>query len=342
MAGGAEERYFYHSFPRRCRGTPAEIEEGCTILGIIRDHGLALVPQVIQWEYPHADGSPNRTSDVFQQRVCFTELPPAELVGHARKFGRFALEFDIATLKALGAMPVFYIPKAVGAVQGAEWAANVMVMQLQDAYVLSLRFAGISKMMQESQPGEKVIRATVGFDKPKTFDLDIADTRHVFEMLGFALTPPEMLTPAFEAAMRFFVPADDPREHIELGYYREREWRIATNIVMAGGVALLQAPTEDLIQRLKALDPEFFDQKYHASRGDQTRADGVSMLAEFNGRSIVQLARRIVVPRAALKQAKAIFKNMDGAPSIVTLESLNRRARLARMTRLLQGLFRKT
>ena len=69
MAEAAPERFFYHSFPRRSRFTPAEIEEGCTILGIIRDHGLALVPQVTQWKYAHANGTPNRTSEVLQQRV---------------------------------------------------------------------------------------------------------------------------------------------------------------------------------------------------------------------------------------------------------------------------------
>ncbi|HEX4415021.1 MAG TPA: hypothetical protein VH107_15400 [Lacipirellulaceae bacterium] len=143
MPESVPERFFYHSFPRRSRFTQAEIEEGCTILGIIRDHGLALVPQVMQWEYPHADGSPNRTSEVLQQRVCFTELQHSELNGHAAKFGRFAIEFRVPVLKALGAIPVFYIPRAVGEVQGAEWAANVMVMQLQDAYVLTLRLAGL-------------------------------------------------------------------------------------------------------------------------------------------------------------------------------------------------------
>ncbi|MGD0192466.1 MAG: abortive infection system antitoxin AbiGi family protein [Rhizomicrobium sp.] len=342
MAEAAPERFFYHSFPRRSRFTPAEIEEGCTILGIIRDHGLALVPQVMQWEYPHADGSPNRTSEVMQQRVCFTELPPAELSAHATKFGRFAIEFRVPVLKALGAIPVFYIPRAVGEVQGAEWAANIMVMQLQDAYVLALRLAGLLEGVKKASPDEKTIRCTLGFTESglKDFNLDIASAKHVFEILTYALTPPDMLAPAFEAAMRYFVPADDLRQHEELSYYREREWRIAANVTM-GGKALLQEPSQDLIDRLKALDPKFFAETFHPSQGDKTRADLVSALPGLNGRSIVQLARRIIVPKAALKQAREIFRDVPDAPPIVTLESVNQRSRLEKVMRLLTAPFRR-
>jgi len=342
MAEAAPERFFYHSFPRRSRFTPREIEEGCTVLGIIRDHGLALVPQMMQWEYPHADGSPNRTSEVMQQRVCFTELQPSELGGHATKFGRFAIEFRVPVLKALGAIPVFYIPRAVGEVQGAEWAANVMVMQLQDAYWLCLRVAEIAKRLAVTPSEDPVLRLTLGFQQTgfKDFDLERTSTANVIGALTHSLTPPDMLVPAFEAAMRYFVPADDLRQHEELGYYREREWRIAANVTM-DGQALLHAPSQDLIDRLKALDPGFFAQKFHASQGERARADLVSTLPGLNGRSIVQLARRIIVPKVALERAREIFKDVPNAPPVVALESVSRQARIGKVFHLLKAPFRR-
>lgn len=342
MLNAEPERHFYHSFPRRSRFTPAEIEEGCAILGIIRDHGLALVPQVLQWEYPHADGTPNRTSEIMQQRVCFTELRPSDLAGHAAKFGRFAIEFPVPVLKALGAIPVFYIPRAVGDAQGAEWAANVMVMQLQDAYILSLRLSELSDAARKAAPEEKTIRCTLGFTESglKDFHLDIASAKHVFEILTYALTPPDVLVPAFEAAMRYFVPADDLRQHEELGFYREREWRIAANVAMAGK-PLLQAPNRDLINRLKALDPEFFDRPFHSSQGKKTRADLVSVLPGLNDRSILQLARRVIVPGQALRQARRLLKDVPGAPPVVSLESVGRQAQLEKLKALLLKPWRK-
>lgn len=114
------ERYFHHSFPRRGRDTEVEITRGCTILSIIRDSGLITAPEIVKWQYEHEDGSPPRSFEVLQRRVCFTELAPHELTEHAKKFGSFALEFDVPVLKSLGAIPVFYIPRALAAAKGAE------------------------------------------------------------------------------------------------------------------------------------------------------------------------------------------------------------------------------
>jgi hypothetical protein len=105
------ERFFYHSFPRRGASTDAEIEKGCKSLAAIRDFGLLLTPQFIEWNQPKLGGAPPRVLSVLQKRVCFTELSPGELSGHAEKFGRFALEFEIDTVRRLGAMPVFYVPQ---------------------------------------------------------------------------------------------------------------------------------------------------------------------------------------------------------------------------------------
>jgi hypothetical protein len=82
------DRFFYHSFPRRGASTDAEIEKGKQILTAIRDFGFVLTPQFIEWTQPTIAGPP-RTLPVLQKRVCFTELSPKELAGHAEKFGAF-------------------------------------------------------------------------------------------------------------------------------------------------------------------------------------------------------------------------------------------------------------
>jgi hypothetical protein len=105
-----QERFFYHSFPRRGAATAAEIEKGKQILTAIRDFGLVLTPQLIEWSQQSL-GAPPRTLPILQKRVCFTELSPKELPGHTEKFGHFSLEFEIDTVRRLGAMPVFYVPQ---------------------------------------------------------------------------------------------------------------------------------------------------------------------------------------------------------------------------------------
>ena len=92
MSDEIQERFFYHSFPRRGRDTQAEITKGCEILTSIRDFGLLLTPEITKWQYPHADGSPPREQQIPQRTACFTELSVAELQRHAKEFGNFALD----------------------------------------------------------------------------------------------------------------------------------------------------------------------------------------------------------------------------------------------------------
>src|SRR5713101_4938638 len=106
MSEPLHERFFYHSFPRRGASTDAEAEKGKKILAAIRDFGLVLTPQFIEWSQPSL-GAPPRVLPILQKRVCFTELSLNELPGHAEKFGHFSLEFEIDRVRRLGAMPVF-------------------------------------------------------------------------------------------------------------------------------------------------------------------------------------------------------------------------------------------
>ena len=242
------------------RDTAAEIEKGCQILSLIRDFGLVMCPEIVRWEYEHADGSPPRTSEVLQERVCFTELEPRELSRHGQKFGHFALEFTVPTLKSLGAIPVFYIPRATSAATGAEGAANTLVMQFIDSMILVMRINGVRSVIAESGQREGTFPCTFGVSEKsgcKTFDLDVGEITRILEAFTHAITPSEILLPALESMLKFFYPADDLRHDEVLGYYREREWRIAGNIAIRG-VEMMRPPSTELVERLKAHDSDFF------------------------------------------------------------------------------------
>ena len=99
------ERYFYHSFPRPREGTD-QAERGVAILRSLCQNGLLLVPEKVEWTdpTPNTEGLPIAA---VQKRIAFTELSPVELAAHSDVFGPFALEYDIGTLQAMGALPVF-------------------------------------------------------------------------------------------------------------------------------------------------------------------------------------------------------------------------------------------
>ncbi|HEY1615780.1 MAG TPA: hypothetical protein VGF97_19060 [Rhizomicrobium sp.] len=202
---GAPERYFYHSFPRRARDKPTEVEVGCAILEIIRDSGLVMAPEAVEWQYEHADGSPPRTSQVLQRRVSFTELAPHELAQHAEKFGHFALEFEVPVLKSLGAIPVFYIPRALSEAKGAESAASTLVMQFLDAMVLVERIETVQEALRLSGQSSGTFPCKFGFEKSglKTFQFEAGSTRNILDALMHAITPSPMLLNAMRGMTNF-------------------------------------------------------------------------------------------------------------------------------------------
>src|SRR4051794_14741617 len=109
------KRHFYHSFPRpRPSDTePTIITKGLGILSLMAEAGIILAPEVVQWNQPVITGG-HKTTSLLQTRACFTELPFEQFGDHAKRFGPFALEFDLLTLRQLGALPVISMPQTTG------------------------------------------------------------------------------------------------------------------------------------------------------------------------------------------------------------------------------------
>ena len=247
------ERFFYHSFPRRGRGDAAESQKGLKILELIRDFGLLLTPEITSWEYPHATGTPPRKMQMVQRRACFTELSPTELLRHAEEFGHFALEFEIDTLKNLGAIPVFYIPRwSTGDL--ASSLGHTLVIQMIDAMCLIDRIARLKRFIESTATGGSRQNFEFGFNTRKVFSLDITEMQRGIEGVTFGVTPPEMLGNSLEGVLNFFysADADDTKINSSLKYYRQREWRVAGNIGIRDR-ELIGFPSAALMDRLLTL-----------------------------------------------------------------------------------------
>ena len=261
-----KERFFYHSFPRRGSNTDAEIDKGCKILSLICDAGLLLAPEVVNWQYSHADGSPPRTQTYIQRRVCFTELAPGDLNEHAEIFGRFALEFEIDVLKGMGALPVFYIPQATSTEQSEiNSLGSVLVNQMIDAAMLAMRLTEVKKLVDAAPDGAR-LDLTMGVDKFKDFSFDAKETRAILEALGYGLTPPDMLKQSLYGLLHCFYPADNLRDNTALAYYRQREWRISHNFAFRGE-EVMRRVSDRVIGRLMEIDTEFFGRDFPTAGG---------------------------------------------------------------------------
>ncbi|MDE2113054.1 MAG: hypothetical protein KGJ79_18105 [Alphaproteobacteria bacterium] len=325
----APERYFYHSFPRRPQTEGHG--HGLTILELIRDFGLLMTPEVARWEYAHADGSPPRRQSMVQRRISFTELAPAELAGHAKDFGPFALEFDLDSLKRLGAIPVFYVPQA-GEGHDAGGLGGTLMNHLIDAMRLTDRVAQMEAILSSAPPDRVRQGITIPIDTgPVLFDLDIKEAREILRAISLGLAPARQLAAFLEGGLNYFYPADG-RDNAALQYYRQREWRMAGNVAVHNE-EMMHVPSAAMIERLLALDVNFFGRPFPPAgeitsnvslhgAPPQRLADWCWVFQEFDGKRALEWVRRVIVPAEALTAATAILKPLSDAPPVVMLESL--------------------
>jgi hypothetical protein len=222
------ERSFYHSFPR-IRPTDSEASlkvKGLQLLKGIKDIGLILAPEVVEWSIPKLDG----TTQVIrnrQIRICFTELSLPELPGHAKTFGPFSVEFPIQLLRQFGILPVIYVPQMLEGDRFLSSIGPVMVSMFENArYTLdqldqlfklsdpewALEFARKTHPeathvspdyeinLQNSDEQKKIVR---------TFPVKASVIRGVLEYLNYKTAPFDLMRGAIWAAQNLFYPTDD-------------------------------------------------------------------------------------------------------------------------------------
>jgi hypothetical protein len=319
------ERYFYHSFPRRGAHTPQEIDKGCAVLKSIKDFGLAMLPEQIEWTQPLADGK-SRVFPVLQKRVCFTELRPEDLPGHAERFGNFALEFEVPTVRTLGAIPVFYIPQTMGAPEHGNALGMSLFGVTHDAVTLIERLASLNAVLNGERPVADKFGYDIGFARSpegrRKFTLDSAESKNFLSAMSHALTPWDKMKSGVGALLNFIYPADNVKDDELMDYYREREWRIACAFAVQD-VPVVRTLTGEERTRLLSIDSEFFSRVLKTDTGDVGMMDASLMHPGIGGKRIVELVRRVIVPQAAVGQASEILADLAKPPPVVAIETLS-------------------
>lgn len=296
MSGrSAPTRYMYHSFPRprQNASTSEEItEKGLRILRGMVEVGLVLAPEILKFRPP----SPIASSEddlirIAQKRMSFTYLEPRELPGHAEQFGQFALELDHDDLRRLGAVPVFYLPQP-------------LVDDMGDPLASSIGWMLIS---------------------------DLGDIQSVLDGLsGQTVVPPGAQTPiridhlrgAVQALSGLFYPTEDFEFNDQLGYYRQREWRIISHMVLEN-VHLARDLTAREKELVSAADQSWWNHIVTFRDGDARRIDQAKTFDRIRGRAVpFEFVRRVIVPDGSEGDAAKIFSRLQAQPTVVSLSEV--------------------
>lgn len=273
--------------------------------------GLLLVPERIEWRERLASGAPSQPIVSYQKRICFTELSPQELSGHADAFGPFSLEFEVMRLRQLGALPVFYVPRAEADI-GYDALGTAILARMTDIQLALTRLAAIADVVATADANEQLRLTRNGADAGPT-RATAGGAKDLLRVIFEGIQPPQALLNTVRAMSGLFYPTEDPLFTGLLGYYRQREWRILGNMVLRGAEAT-RRPTENELGELLQIDEAFFGRRIAFPTGEFSRAQQCLFLREVADHHVLTYARRLFCPATAVEDATRILA--DVAPAV--------------------------
>lgn len=311
----ATPSYFYHSFPRRRDGVDP-VERGLQILHSIADFGFVLAPEIRHWKQPNSDGTLREHHSV-ERRISFTQLTPRQLRKHSKRFGPFALEFEVQELRHLGGLPVFYIPQTITSDAGASSLALTFVFQLYDC---QFTMNNLHKLSSIASSGNDLIPlCNIGDDGNviNSYRVPSATLRDVISFIQFRTSPFHLMAGTLDGVSNLFCSTDDPTDDKLLAFYREREWRIIGNVAR-NGIVYTRNINQTEKDKLTEIDPEYWNRTISGGSHSFRRVDEILILPSFEGNHIVHRIRRIIVPPRAVRKAKEIFESANLAVKVVS------------------------
>jgi len=317
------DRHFYHSFPRVRPGEDRQhvIQIGMEILKAIRQIGLVLAPEVLTWKQSLANGE-YRTITIRQRRMCFTELARSEVPEHGKKFGPYALELGIDALRRLGALPVMYIPQHLKDDRQLSTVGATVVAELADIKYTIGQLHQLSQLADPSYLLNTVAKGSAtsvaedcvlnlqNTDSAKnvvaTYQVPLTTIKDILSYIGYRNAPFDLMIGVLSFVQSLFYPTDDQIHDSLLEYYRQREWRLVSGLVV-GGTNQSRLLTETEKQTLVSLDARFWTKEISDDRESFRRIDDAMVIQEFEGKHITDVISRVIVPPEAAEEATATF-----------------------------------
>ena len=309
------DRSLFHSFPRPRSGeTPSQtVERGLAILRYMLDVGLVLAPELVTWH--HHDSEP---TILLQRRICFTELSLSELPEHSKTFGPFALQCSPANLRGAGAMPVIYAPQAIDGHPASGVAAFCVKAATHTKYVLE-RVEELKKVALELESGryngmpdhrEAVITLRNEYPKGHVVSdcqIKAADLAGMMRYLGFRNVPFDHSIGMLGVYENMFYPTDNAYTDDQLGYYRQREWRLVGPGIAVNGHRLTRALDAQERARLETIDRDFWTRELTVNGGSFSRSTLAQIYSWQVNSPLSDIVEKIILPASAEASVRALF-----------------------------------
>ena len=315
------DRYFFHSFPRpkKDESEDATLERGLKILAFMKDFGLVLAPEIVDWDVSLISGGAEQLQ-ILQRRACFTELSTDELPGHSAIFGPLALSFDLAKLRSAGAIPAIYVPQGVE----ASTLSQIGTFCVRGAYHTQHVLSQFQDLKEQSDPELAAKKWGMPVDPNYTLNLQNTDSacnivatytipasnvRNVLQHVGFNNIPFDHSIGVLNLFLNMFYPTDNTHTGDELGYYRQREWRLIAGDIQFNGRPIGRSLSKAETAKLREIDCEFWSRELKVNGVFHQRSELAFLYEPTQEWNFLELVEAIFVPKHAVKQVRSIVGN---------------------------------
>lgn len=314
-----DQRYFYHSFPRRGRTAPNYNELGLKVLESICCNGLLLVPELVTWHDPQSIG--HELLRANQKRVCFTELAPSELAQHAKHFGSFAIEYSVSSLRSLGALPVLYVPDTPAKSASLDAIGTLLLSNLAAAISM---MSNVDEIIRAPGNGLKIsVKMKSGEEVNRQFSSD--ETVGIRKMVSLLEKAEGLKLGAVANSLKrlsnLFYPTERAASSFNLEYYRQREWRIFSGVELANA-DVARPPTASQIDQLMAIDQAFFSRQIKFPDDTFSVAEKSEFMHFVGGVHVLSSANRLIVPMVCFDEATSLLELADVSVPVVAAEAV--------------------
>lgn len=312
------DRRFFHSFPRpkKDESEDATLERGLAILTCIKEVGLILAPEIVDWDLGTI-GVPHENLSLLQRRACFTELSVDRLSDHSAAFGPIALSFDLADLRRVGAFPVIYVPQG----EASSPMSQIGTFCARGAYHTRYVLNQLRQLQLYSDPAH--VAAHYGMPVSTDYEVHLANTdktgkvvaeyqvpassvQAVLQYVGYNNIPFDHSAGVLGVFLNMFYPTDNLHSGDALGYYRQREWRL-----IAGGVDVNSRPigrslTDEEVCKLHEIDRSFWTRELVVDGAAHPRSALALVYEPVAGWDFFEVVKSIFVPQRVVERVRAI------------------------------------
>jgi hypothetical protein len=304
---------YYHSFPRRFRlerrSNSEQIKKGLEIFESILRFGILLVPEVVEFEGELDVETGTVTSELLaiQRRFCLTHLTESQLKSHALSFGSFHLEFTEDSIRKLGAIPVFYIPKSSPSkTSGLSILGNTLLHRLSEIQDILEILSELSTALTNKSLFSKKLKLASNRDEKEFLRADLS---WLLDSLSEEKQSFKELAATIEVLSYMFYPTNRNAESTSednIFYYLQREWRII------GGISLNMKQVDKYLtahekQHISSIDQEFFFRPFSRLLESNAVIDECEIIRDIDGISFKYFINKIFAPLASKKRLEHIL-----------------------------------